>query len=96
MLQLHLLYAEALGALGVDFVFHVHAFEGKIAEEHPKEEHSNSPNVDLVVVDLLLENLRGHVRSCSTKCVHVFVVLSTKSQVAYLDNIAIRFGFGCI
>lgn len=94
MLKFHLFDAESLGALGVDLVLHIHAFEWKISKEHPEEEDTDGPDVDLVVINMLFEDLGGHIGGSPAECVHVFVILPAKSQVAYLDNITVWLSFG--
>ena len=93
MPQLHLLDVEPLRTLRTDLVLHIDTLEREIPKKHPKEQHPDRPHVHLVVVHLLLEDLRSHVRSRPAESIHIFVVLSTKPQITYLDDIPIRVSF---
>ena len=93
VLQLHLLNVKTLSTLRTYLVLHVHTLKRKIAEQHTEQHHTHRPHVHLVVVYLLPENLRSHVRCSTTKSIHVLVVLTTKTQIANLNSVSVRLSF---
>lgn len=76
--QFHFFNVETLGALGVDLVLHINAFEGKISKKNFKEKYSYCPDIDLIIIYLFFENLWGHIRSSSTESVHILVIFTAK------------------
>ena len=64
--------------------------EGEIAKKHVKDKHSQSPDIDLIGVIALEENLRRHVASSTTESVDGFILLSGKSKVTNFGQIIVQ------
>ncbi len=85
MFKLHFFNIEAFGALRIDLVLHIDAFEGEVSVEHAEHQHSDCPDIHLVIIDFFFEDLGSHVGGSAAKSIDIFIVLTTKSQIADFD-----------
>jgi len=77
--QFHLFDVETLRAFRADLILHIDTFEWKVSKQHSKEEHSNSPHINFVIIYLFFEYFRCHIGCGATESVDILIILTTKT-----------------